>query len=601
MDYGAWSSLTEVFFAQAKAHADKPFVWAKRDGAFRPWTWVETERAVKEVSRGLRSLGLQRGDRVMLVAENRPEWLIADLAIMAAGGITVPAYITNTHDDNAHILQDSGAVGAIVSTPALAQRLLPAAEAAPECRWAVAMEPLPDSGQLASLERLDWAELCRRGAEQPEDVEDVAAQSGRDDVCCFIYTSGTGGTPKGVMLTHGNILANCRGAYGLLESVGVGHEIFLSFLPLSHSYEHTAGQFFPITIAAEIYYAEGVETLLSDLAEVRPTLMTAVPRLYESIHQRIERGLKKEKPLKRKLFAKALEIGRKRYRDPGSLSLWDRILDLPCEHLVRAKVRQRFGGRLKGMVSGGAALNPEIGEYFLALGLTILQGYGQTEAAPVVAANPPQLIKIDTVGPPLDGVEVKIAEDGELLVRGELVMKGYWRDEEATAKVLVDGWLHTGDVAEIDGDGYIKITDRKKDIIVLSGGDNVSPARIEGQLTLQSEIQQAMVFGDKRPHLVALIVPDEDWLKGWARSQGLANSLEELAGNEALRKALGEVVDRVNARLSNLEKLRRFAVAPAPFTVENGMMTPTLKNRRHVISASYGETLDGLYGKAAAF
>ncbi len=600
MDYSAWSSLTELFFAQAKRHSDKPFLWAKRDGRFQPWTWAEVERCVKELSRGLREQGLKRGERVVLVSENRPEWVIADLAIMAAGGITVPAYVTNTREDHAHILENSGAVGAIVSTAALAKRLLPAAEAAPDCRWAVAIEPVPDAASGASLEVLGWDDVRQRGAAQPDDVEDYAGQATRDDVCCFIYTSGTGGLPKGVMLSHGNILANCHGAYVLVSEVGIEHESYLSFLPLSHSYEHTVGEFFTMSIGAEVYFAESVETLLSDLATVRPTIMTAVPRLYESIHQRIERGLKKEKPFKRKLFAKTLEIGLKRYRDPSSLSLLDKVIDLPCEHLVRNKVRQRFGGRLKGMMSGGAALNTDIGEYFQALGLNILQGYGQTEAAPVIAANPPRRVKIDTVGPPLTGVEVKIAEDGEILARGEMVMKGYWGDEEATARTVVDGWLHTGDIGEIDADGYIKITDRKKDIIVLSGGDNVSPARVEGQLTLQPEIHQAMVYGDKHPHLVALLVPDEEWLKGWAREQGLSGKLEEPAGQDALRKAMGAVIERVNTGLSNLEKLRRFEIVAEPFTVENGMMTPTLKIRRHMIKANYGEALEALYSKAAA-
>ncbi len=600
MDYSAWSSLTELFFAQAKQNTDKPFLWSKRDGVFQPWTWAEVDRAVRDLSRGLRAQGLLRGDRVVLVSENRPEWVIADLAIMAAGGITVPAYTTNTVEDHAHILENSGAVGAIVSTSALAGRLLPAADKASDCSWVVAIDPPSDSEAFSSLDVIDFESLRQRGAEQPDDVEDFAGQAARDDVCCFIYTSGTGGRPKGVMLSHGNILANCHGAYVLVSEIGIEHESYLSFLPLSHSYEHTVGEFFTMSIGAEVYFAESVETLLSDLATVKPTIMTAVPRLYESIHQRIERGLKKEKPFKRKLFAKTLEIGLKRYRDPSTLSLLDKVIDLPCEHLVRKKIRQRFGGRLKGTMSGGAALNTDIGEYFLALGLNILQGYGQTEAAPVIAANPPRRVKIDTVGPPIDGVEVKIAEDGELLARGEMVMKGYWGDEEATARTVVDGWLHTGDIAEIDADGYIKITDRKKDIIVLSGGDNISPARIEGQLTLQPEIHQAMVYGDKHPHLVALLVPDEEWLKGWAREQGLKGKLDEPAGREALRKAMAAVIERANTELSNLEKLRRFEIAAEPFTVENGMMTPTLKIRRHMIKANYGEALESLYGKAAA-
>src|SRR5690606_8434101 len=311
------------------------------------------------------------------------------------------------------------------------------------------------------------------------------------DVCCFIYTSGTGGTPKGVMLTHGSILANCFGAYHLLvDFFGAGREVFLSFLPLSHAYEHTAGQFFPISIGAEIYYAESVERLIDDMAVARPTIMTAVPRLYEVMHQRMMRAVNRGPELQRKLFFAALELGRRKYEHPGSLTLRERALDALVELLVRRKIRRRFGGRLKALVSGGAALNYDIGLFFTALGLRILQGYGQTEASPVVSVNPPGRIKLKTVGPPLKGVELRIAEDGEILVRGELVMKGYWRDPDATAKAIQDGWLHTGDIGEIDTDGYLRITDRKKDIIVLSGGDNLSPARVEGFLVLQPEIHQ---------------------------------------------------------------------------------------------------------------
>jgi long-chain acyl-CoA synthetase len=426
-------------------------------------------------------------------------------------------------------------------------------------------------------------------------VAEVVARATRRDTACFIYTSGTGGVPKGVILSHGAILCNCMGAYHLLEQLGLGGDVFLSFLPLSHSYEHTAGQFFPISIGAEIYYATGVEQLLTNLAEARPTIMTAVPRLYESMYQRIRRGVEKQGGLKARLFDLALELGRKRYADPASLNPWERLLDRVTDRLVRDKMRARFGGRLKAMVSGGAALNPDIGIFFDALGLCVLQGYGQTETAPVISANPPGRIKMHTVGPPLRGVEVKIAEDGEILVRGELLMDGYWRNEDATAEALQDGWLHTGDIGDIDDDGFLRITDRKKDIIVLSGGDNVSPARIEGFLSLEAEIYQAMVLGDKRPHLVAILVPDEEFLAGFARNHGRKPELAALADDPDLRTALMAVVERVNQALSPLERVRRFTLARAPFTVENEMMTPTLKIRRHRIQAAYGEEIEGLY------
>ncbi|MFQ5773381.1 MAG: AMP-dependent synthetase/ligase [Kiloniellaceae bacterium] len=592
-DYAACPSLPALFLRQAGQLADRNFLWAKREGRYRAMTWREVEGAVRDLSRGLRALGLARGDRVVLVSENRPEWLIADVAIMAAGGITVPAYTTNTTDDHHHVLADSGACGAIVSTRALA-RVLPAARQAPECRWVVAIEE-PSQGQRGAIELHGWADTLAKGAAMPDDVGDVVAGIRRGETACFIYTSGTGGAPKAVMLSHGAILCNCMGAYYLLQQLGLEHEVFLSFLPLSHAYEHTTGQFFPMSIGAEIYYATGAEHLLTNLAEVRPTIMTAVPRLYETMYQRVLRNAEKQGALGKRLFDLTLRLGRKRYFSPHGLGWGERLLDRVAERLVRDKMRARFGGRLKAMVSGGAALNPDIGIFFTALGLRVLQGYGQTEAAPVVSANPPDKVKMDTVGPPLEGVEVKLAEDGEVLVRGELVMQGYWRNEEATAAALRDGWLHTGDIGEIDADGYIKITDRKKDIIVLSGGDNVSPARIEGYLTLEPEIHQAMVYGEMRPHLVAVLTPDQEFLQAFARERGKRPDLAELSRDPELHAALSAVVERVNAALSPLERVRRFLIARAPFTVDNQMMTPTLKIRRHKIMAVYGEELDRLY------
>ena len=593
LEYGTWSSLTAMFFEQAKARGERPLVWAKKDGSYAAWTWHEVEGQVRLLARALRARGLSDGDRVVLVSENRPEWLIADLAIMAAGGITVPAYTTNSEIDHRYIMTDSGAMAAIVSTPSLAQRVLPAVTDSHTCHFMVTMAP-PEFDQLHEAEVVIWEDMLAEGAEAPDEVDDQLARIHRDDVACFIYTSGTGGAPKGVMLTHRNILANCLGAHHLLERYGLGEEVFLSFLPLSHAYEHTAGQFFPLCIGAQIYYAESADKLLNNLAEVRPTIMTAVPRLYESMHQRIRRAMEKETGMTRRLFDLTVELGLKR-AGAGRLGLIERLLDLLVEQLVRAKMRKRFGGRLKAMVSGGAALNPDIGLFFTAMGLPILQGYGQTEAAPTISANPPQRIKMETVGPPLHGVEVQIAEDGEILVRGDLVMKGYWRAEDATEAAIQDGWLHTGDVGEFDEDGYLKITDRKKDIIVFSGGDNVSPARVEGILTLEPEVSQAMVYGDKRPHLVALLVPEEDFLKRWAKTNGTGTQLAELATMPDLHKAFVPVVERVNNKLSNLEKIRRYAISPESFTVDNGLMTPTLKIRRHKIRAAYGKVLEELY------
>jgi long-chain acyl-CoA synthetase len=307
------------------------------------------------------------------------------------------------------------------------------------------------------------------------------------------------------------------------------------------------------------------------------------------------RGVEREGGYKAKLFFKALELGRKRYDDPASLTWRERIADRLLDRLVRNKVRARFGGRLKAMVSGGAPLNPDIGKFFLALGVRLLQGYGQTEASPVISVNPPTRIRIDTVGPPIAGLEAQVGPDGEILVRGESVMKGYWNDPEATARTLAGGWLHTGDIGEIDADGYIRITDRKRDFIKNSGGDMVSPARVEGYLTLQPEIGQAMVYGDRRPYLVAVIVPNPEFLQGFARERGVAPDLAALAGDGGLEKAIAAAVARVNADLAPVERVRRFIIARDAFTTANGQMTPTLKIKRHAIRQAYGDALLGLY------
>jgi|TARA_Y100000294_G_scaffold118329_2_gene109863 long-chain acyl-CoA synthetase len=589
-----WPNLAAMFFDQVDWLGDRPFLWVKRHGDYKALSWGDTAARVTPLARGLLAQGVEPGDRVMLVSENRPAWLVSDLAIMSVGAITVPAYTTNTEDDHLHILRDSGARGVIVSNRRLAERVLPAVLKAPEAEFIVAMD-LPELSQELSVDVLHMDDVLDRGRESHQNIVKMAGQWAPGDTACINYTSGTGGAPKGVMLSHRNILSNCEGAENALMELGLGNEVFLSFLPLSHSYEHMAGQFFPMTIGAEIYYAEGADTLAANLMEARPTIMTAVPRLYETFHHRITLGVRKAGGAKERLFNLAVELGTRRYRDPDSLSLKERLIDWALDNLVRAKVEARFGGRLKALVSGGAPLNPEIGMFFTALGLRILQGYGQTETSPSVSVNVPSTMKLHTVGPPLKGVEVKIADDGEILVRGELVMQGYWRNDEATRETIRDGWVHTGDIGLIDGDGHLRITDRKKDIIVNSGGDNISPQRVEGILTIEPEIAQAMVYGDKHPHLVSLLVADADWLSQWAKAAGKPALLSDLAGDGDLVKALGAVQERVNAKLSNIEKVRRLMIATEPFTTDNGLLTPTLKIRRHKIKQIYGEALEALY------
>lgn len=598
MKFETWPSLAVMFFERAAELGDRPFLWAKHDGRYQPLTWREVRDRVSLVARGLHAIGIAPGDKVMLVAENRPEWMIAELAILACRAVAVPAYTTNTDDDHIHILDNSDAVAAIVSTRKLAAQLLPAAHRAIRCKHVIAMEDPELHQDLGSIAVHRWDDIVTRGAELPDEVEGWAAKANRSDTAVIIHTSGTGGTPKGVMLHHGAILSNCLGGWDLFkDDITFGEEIFLSFLPLSHAYEHMAGHFLPVGIGAQIYYAESVETLVTNMAEVRPTIMTAVPRLYEAMHGRIRRAMDKETGLKKTMFTKAVALGRKRYEDAGNLGLGERVVDALLDRLVRRKVAGRFGGRLKFFVSGGAPLNYDIGMFFTALGVKLLQGYGMTESAPLISCNPVHGHKIHTVGPPVRGVELRIAEDGEICVRGELVMQGYYKDDAATRQVIRDGWLHTGDIGHLDHDGHIIITDRKKDIIVNSGGDNVSPQRVEGFLTLQPEIGQAMVIGDKRPHLVALLVPEEEFLRDWTKANGKPNDLDALAGDAELHDTLTQAVERVNKELGVVERVRRFVVAPEFFSIENGMMTPSMKIRRHIIKEKYGSQLEALYGR----
>ena len=591
--YKQWSSLPGMFVEQARHFGDRPLVWAKRDGAYQAMSGRRVDQEMRRLARGLRAVGMEDGDRIVLVSENRPKWLAADLAIMAGGGITVPAYTTNTVDDHRHILNDSGAKGAIVSKPALFRKLWPAALQAPDLKFVIAIDPVDDR-RNPDVALHGWDAVQALGDDAPDDVDERIADMQRGDTACLIYTSGTGGRPRGVMQTHGGILANCLGAHHLLEKLGLEDDVFLSFLPLSHSYEHSAGQFFPLSVGAQIYYAENADALLRNMAEVKPTIMTAVPRLYEVMHRRITREVERRGSTAVRWMDRAVSLGRERY-ERGRLDPLRAAQDWLAERLVRRKLKARFGGRLKAMVSGGAPLNAEIGMFFHALGLTILQGYGQTEASPVISCNTPARIKVHTVGPPLEEVEIRIADDGEILVRGELLMKGYWNQEEATAAALRDGWLHTGDIGRLDEDGAILITDRKKDIIVNSGGDNLSPQRVEGFLTLQPEIGQAMVAGDRRPFLVGVIVPDAEFVASWAKTHDKPKILAEISDDPDLRKAIGEAVDRVNKSLSPIERVRRFIVAPEPFSVENSQMTPTMKIRRQPILAVYGEAMESLY------
>ena len=604
-DFPSSPNLVTLFLARADELGDKPFLWRKTAGQWQSISWRAAADQVCRMAQALSELGFVRGDRILLVSENRPEWCIADLAIMAAGCITVPAYITNTERDHTHILDNSGARGVIVSTAKLARPLLGAMLRAGQIEHVIGIEPLGIE-QAGAFAVHDWQAMLasRDTAAARKAVDARIAMITRADTACLIYTSGTGGAPRGVMQHHGAILHNVAGCVDALsadfgwDQSGADPYVFLSFLPLSHAYEHTGGQFLPIGMGGQIWYAESLDKLAANIEEVRPTVMVVVPRLFEVLRARIMKQIEKQGRLPAWLMGRAVAMEGRRRR------LIDGPMDIVLEKLLRPKIRARFGGRMKALVSGGAPLNPEIGNFFTAMGLTLLQGYGQTESGPVACVNRPAAgIAMDTVGPPLINTEVRIADDGEILVRGELVMHGYWRNDAETAKVLVidpaepdkGPWLHTGDIGHFDKGGRLMITDRKKDMIVNDKGDNISPQKLEGMLTLQPEIAQAMVVGDRRPYIAGLIVPDAEWLAQWAHTHGHSGDLATLKALPALRAAIRAGIDRVNEDLSVVEKVRQFAVADEPFSIDNEEMTPSLKIRRHKLKARYGERLDALY------
>ena len=575
------ANLAAAFFENAAVLGEKPLLFQKSKGKWTGRNWNQVADAVRRLAGALVAAGIQPRDRILISAENRPEWAIADLAVISIGAIVVPAYTTNTEDDHVYIMEHSGAVIAITSGGILASRVALAASRVQHMRMLITMDSTAKLPDLGNRIVHDWQKLLDT-TEPLADIDSRIAAQHSDDTCCFVYTSGTGGRPKGVMLTHRSIQACIKGSIEILREGGADeNQRFLSLLPLSHSYEHTAGMHLPIQTKSEVWYCESAEQIGANLQEVSPSLMTAVPRLYDVLHERIMRSIRTKGGLSETLFMETVRLGRKRL-EGKTLLPHEFVLNLLLERLVRKKIQARLGGRLKYFISGGAALNPEIGSFFMALGVKLLQGYGQTEASPVISANRPGKIKIETVGPPVAGVEVRFADDGEILVRGDLLMKGYWRDDHSTAATIRDGWLYTGDLGSCDEDGYITITGRKKEIIVNSGGENIVPTRVEALLTIEPEIEQALVDGDRRPWLAAVIVPS-------------AEARASTGSDEALKLLIAETVERANSRLSQIERVRRFIIADEGFTIENSQLTATLKVRRHVVKAQYQDRLAALY------
>ncbi len=562
------NNLTELFFDQFRKQINKDQILLSTLGDKRKnYSWQETHDLINLVSFELKKV-ISKGDRCLLISENRPEWFISDLSIMLSDGITVPAYTTYAENDYDYILNDCTPSIIFVSNIEQFNKLKNIIKDKKFIKKLFSFEKLPN----VEVEYTNLEDLIQNN--NKKDLPFHKSLASRKDPSCIIYTSGTQGNPKGVILSHGGILNNCEGAIEILKPLlSKEQPRFLTWLPLSHSYEHTV-QFVQITVAARIFYAESIDKLVKNMVDCSPEIMTAVPRFYQNLYQKINSSFKKATGLKKKLIFKMLELGLKKIKKE-KLNLFEKIQDSILEKIVRKKIKSQFGGSLKTFVSGGGALDKEVGYFLNAIGLPTLQGYGLTETSPVVSCNPIDDIRIDTVGPPFKGNEVKIAEDGEILVKGENVMLGYWNNEEETKKVLINGWLHTGDIGVIENN-FLKITDRKKDILITPGGDNISPLKIENELVNIEFIDQALVYGDNKPYLVALIVLNDEF----------SNIEKEKIHNE---------INKLNSNLSKIENIKKFFVVKEKFSIENGMLTPTLKLKRYKIINKYKNNFENLY------
>ena len=556
------NSLVELYFKkydEIKNKKGPPFLFglSSKDKNYS-LNWNEVTLKIKGLTTFLQNY-ISPGDRCVLLSENRPQWLIADIAIMNSGGVTVPLFTTYSDSDYEYIINDCGPKVCIVSNKLQYEKI---------------EKFLNDKIKIISIDEFtnqieNFSEIFKKTNLTNKSYNDKIK---RNDLACIIYTSGTTGKPKGVMLSHGGILSNCEGALEILASIVKKKKpVFLTWLPLSHSYEHTV-QFVQISLGAKVYYAESLDKLIPNMSVAKPTIMTAVPRFYQNLYNKIFLNFSKLEGLKKKLITKTLKLVIKKLKKEN-LNFGEKISNFLCEILVRKKIKKQFGGELQAFVSGGGALDQKIGEFLNSIGLPTLQGYGLTEASPVVSCNVPGNIQIETVGPPFKTNEVKISKDGEILVKGENVMLGYWNKKDETNEVVKEGWLHTGDIGEFTKEGNLKITDRKKEIIVNLGGDNISPSKIENLLCLNEKIKQSLVYGDKKTYLVALIVSD----------------------NEENRSEINLYIENLNKNLQTIEKVKKIKLIKEEFTIENGMLTPTLKLKRKKILEKYKEDLEKLY------
>ena len=560
------NNLLELFY-QKYQEQDKENIFLELVKNKKKYTWDDVYTNINKLSEEI-SKNIERGDRCLIISENRPEWMIIDLSIMLSEGITVPAYTTYVERDYEYIIDDCTPSLVVVSNNIQYEKI---------------KNIIPKKNFIKKIIFLD--EITNQIKETSIIINNIFEKKNckfknflnlgikRNDIACIIYTSGTQGKPKGVMLSHGGILSNCEGAHNLIKKFTSKKPNFLTWLPLSHSYEHTV-QFVQIALGAKVFYAESIDKLIKNMVECSPEIMTAVPRFYQNLYQKINTTFCNYKGLKKLLVNQTLYLGRKKL-EKKKLSLSENLINFICEKLVRKKIKKQFGGNLKAFISGGGALDKEVGSFLNAIGLPTLQGYGLTETSPVVSCNSIDEIKVETVGRPFKENLVKIAEDGEILVKGENVMLGYWKNKEETNKVLKNGWLSTGDVGEFDGE-FLKITDRKKDIIITPGGDNISPIKIENDLNKLDFIEQSLVYGDNKPFLICLIV--------------LKHEFKSITEGE-----IQQEIEKINRNLTKIEKIKKFIIIQNQFTIENGMMTPTLKLKRYKIIKNYQTKIEKLF------
>ena len=579
------NTLTQLFFENSSLYQNKTLFGFKKDGEWSHISWNEASDLVQDLSLGLHEIGVRKNDKISIIAENSYKWCVVDLAIISLGAITVPGYTTSNEDEIFYLLSHSEASVVFLNSKLLStiENILPKLD---KIKHIVCIDEVKSTKLNKTINSFD--NLIDKGSKslgKSSFKEDTLYKVKEDDVVSIIYTSGTSSKPKGVMLTHKSIISNILGANELVKELEVKDHKFLSIIPLSHAYEHTAGFYLPILIGAEIFFNENRDQIVNDLLSVKPSLMTAVPRLYEVLHKKINNQLSNQSKITQKLFSKTIELGTKKF-EKHELLFIEKLQDFALDKLVRKKIQKKFGGNLKAFISGGAALNEQVGLFFQSLGINILQGYGQTECSPLISCNPINNIKIKSVGPVIKGIDIKLSKQNEILVKGNSLMKGYWKDKKNTNNTIIDGWLHTGDLGSIDEDGYLYISGRINEMIVNSGGENIAPVPIENLLMSYDEIEQALVCGHNRPFLISVLIPSETLLK------------TNRSNVQKMKIDFQNIINNVNKQLSQNKKIRKFILSDKLFSIENSQLTPTLKMKRRVIEAFYKDEIESLYKKS---